>query len=228
MTEAEVMAELRSLGTEQTRKTWTRHGVKGEMFGVRYADLYRIQKKIKVDQELAEKLWKTRNHDARVLATLIGDPSSIKSTTLSEWVKQADNYVIAGGVATFAFKVPGVMKHVPKWMSARSEMVAMTGWTVLAGLTREKTDLTDADWENYLEEIEAKIHTSPNRVRYAMNNALIAIGLINPHLQELALAAAGRIGKVEVDHGDTDCKTPDAAEYIRKAAARKKAKKKTG
>ena len=29
---------------------------------------------------------------------------------------------------------------------------------------------------------------------------------------------------VEVDHGDTDCKTPDATQYILKTAARMKAK----
>ena len=36
-----------------------------------------------------------------------------------------------------------------------------------------------------------------------------------------ALEAAKAIGKVEVDHGDTDCKTPDAASYILKAAKRR-------
>jgi hypothetical protein len=53
-------------------------------------------------------------------------------------------------------------------------------------------------------------------VRDAMNSALIAIGIRNSHLEELALSAAQRIGKVEVDHGKTNCKTPDAAAYIRR------------
>ena len=39
-----------------------------------------------------------------------------------------------------------------------------------------------------------------------------------------SLAAARRIGKVEVDHGDTGCKTPDAVDYIRKMAERRAAK----
>jgi len=39
---------------------------------------------------------------------------------------------------------------------------------------------------------------------------------------EACNAAARRIGKVEVDHGDTSCKTPDAEPYILKASARKK------
>jgi hypothetical protein len=51
-----------------------------------------------------------------------------------------------------------------------------------------------------------------------MNNALIAIGSRNAALESQAIAAAGRIGKVTVDHGVTDCKTPDAATYIGRRA----------
>jgi hypothetical protein len=59
----------------------------------------------------------------------------------------------------------------------------------------------------------------------AMNGALIAIGMRGPGLEKTAIAAAKRIGKVDVDHGETGCKTPDAAEYIRRAVARRKKKK---
>jgi len=55
-----------------------------------------------------------------------------------------------------------------------------------------------------------------------MNSALIAIGLRNARLERLAQAAAAAVGKVEVDHGETGCVTPDAAAYIRKARARAK------
>jgi hypothetical protein len=52
-----------------------------------------------------------------------------------------------------------------------------------------------------------------------MNNALIAIGTRNDALEARAVAIAVKIGKVRVDHGETGCKTPDAAEYIAKALA---------
>jgi hypothetical protein len=57
-----------------------------------------------------------------------------------------------------------------------------------------------------------------------MNRALIAIGCRSPGLRKLADAAAKRIGKVEIDHGDTACKTPDAAEYIERTWAHSTAK----
>ena len=57
-----------------------------------------------------------------------------------------------------------------------------------------------------------------------MNMAVIAIGCRSAGLRKEANAAARRIGVVEVDHGDTACKTPAAAEYIDKAWAQSKAK----
>ena len=56
-----------------------------------------------------------------------------------------------------------------------------------------------------------------------MNMAVIVIGGRNAALRKSALATAKRIGKVEIDHGDTACQTPDAGAYIEKMWARAKA-----
>jgi len=82
--------------------------------------------------------------------------------------------------------------------------------------------ISDTDAEQILETIEKEIHRSANWARYAMNGALIAIGIYKPALRAKAIAAAKRIGRVEVDHGETNCKTPDAAPYIEKALKRKR------
>ena len=58
-----------------------------------------------------------------------------------------------------------------------------------------------------------------------MNNALIAIGCV-PRFTARATAVAKRIGAVEVDHGETGCKTPDAASYIKKVLAHQKSRRK--
>ena len=74
--------------------------------------------------------------------------------------------------------------------------------------------------------IEAEIHHQPNRTRHSMNQALICLGVLNKALAKGAKAVAKRIGKVEVDHGQTSCKTPDAAAYIDKTLAHRAAKAK--
>jgi hypothetical protein len=95
---------------------------------------------------------------------------------------------------------------------------------VLAQLAMRDETLPDALFEKRLAEIERTIHAAPNWERYAMNQAVICIGCRSPGLRKAATAAAKRIGKVDVDHGDTSCGTPDAAAYIDKCWERSKAK----
>jgi 3-methyladenine DNA glycosylase AlkD len=222
MTLAEVMKELEACGSPQYRKTWARHGGEGEMFGVSYANLYRIQKAIKLNQALAEQLWATHNHDAQVLATLIADPQVSSDKQLEAWAKDLSNYGLALMFSQFVAKTPLARKKADKWNKSKEEFIGQAGWEVIAHLALSEQALQDDYFESYLKIIESDIHKRKNRVRYAMNGALIAIGLRNEKLRKQALSVAAKIGKVEVDHGDTNCKTPDATEYIKKSQYRHK------
>ena len=227
MTKTEVMKELKANGTAQNRKVYRRHGMRGKLFGVSYAVLGKLKKRIKADQSLAEQLWATDNQDARALATMIADTSKITARTLDAWAKDVDNRGLAAALSNVAAAAPSAKARMENWTVSGDEMIAWAGWHTLASMAREDNGLPDAYFSKYLQTIESKIHTSKNWVKYAMNNALINIGVRNPALEKKAIAAARRIGGVEVDHGETGCKTPDAAAYIKKTAAhhRKKAKK---
>src|SRR6185436_10952683 len=103
------------------------------------------------------------------------------------------------------------------------EFLREMGYGILGvRLKDDPGSVSDADAEKVLATIEKDIHRSPNRARHAMNGALISIGIFKPGLRGKAIEAAGRIGKVEVDHGETNCRTPDAAAYIEKASKRKR------
>src|SRR5262249_20406493 len=93
------------------------------------------------------------------------------------------------------------------------------GWGVGGGLAMRDETLPDAWFASRLDEIARTIHSAPNGEREAMNMALIQIGCRSAALRKAALAAARKVGKGEVDYGDTDCKTPDAAAYIAKTWA---------
>jgi 3-methyladenine DNA glycosylase AlkD len=222
----EVMRALEACGTAQNRKVYARHGVSGAMFGVSYANLYAWQKKLKTNHALAEQLWATGNHDAQVLATLIADPKQLTAKQADDWAKSLDNYPIGEMFARFIANTPLLEAKAKQWHKAKSEWTSAVGWTLVAHLALHPPDVPDAYFAPYLQAIERDIHTNKNRVRHEMNGALIAIGLRNAELEKLALAVAKKIGKVEVDHGATNCKTPDAAEYIAKTQAYRHQKKK--
>ncbi len=224
MTKTEVMKELRLNGTAQNRKVYRNHGIRGKLFGVSYAALGKLKKTIKTDQSLAEQLWATGNNDARALATMIADPGEISAGTLNAWAKDAGNRGIAAAISNVAAETASAKGRMEKWTTSKDEMIACAGWHTLASIARQDNGLPDTYFAKYLQTIQSKIHTSDNWVKYAMNNALISIGVRNPALEKKAIAAAKRIGEVEVDHGQTGCKTPDAAAYIKKTVAHYKKK----
>lgn len=219
----ETLRQLESLGTEQNRKTYRRHGAGENLYGVSWADLGKLQKKIKKDHALAVELWATGNHDARILATMIADPKTMTSEDLDAWAASLSNYIETDAFSKLAAGSPLIREKIDRWTEADHEWIESAGWSLLAHLSMGKDgDLPDDFYQRYLAVIEKDIHNRKNRVRHAMNSALIAIGIRNETLTKKATAAAARIGKVEVDHGETGCKTPDAAEYIQKVLARKK------
>lgn len=225
MNKTEVMRKLKAMGTAQNRKVYARHGFVDQVYGVSYANLGKLKRQIKTDHALAEGLWASGVHDARVLATMVADPAKATAKTLDAWAKDCTDRGTAGALSNLAALAPSAWTRVEKWTRSRNEWVSTAGWHTLASLARDDQETDDAVFAEYLDRIESGLPGAPNYTRYSMNNALIAIGIRNPKLRKKAVAAARRIGKVEVDHGETSCKTPDAIPYIEKAVARQKQRK---
>ena len=225
MTFTQAIKKLESLGTAQNRKVYARHGAGAGTFGVSFANLSHLKKAIHTDHALAVQLWRTGNFDARNLAVLIADPAQMTAKDLDAWVAGIDTYVHADGfVRHVVSRSPHARRCAEGWMGSKQDLVAQAGWDALSCLAMQDGELADGYFEKHLKTIEKNIHRAPNRTRHAMNGSLIAIGLRNEKLGHLALAVAANIGKVVVDHGETGCKTPDAAAYIRKAREHRKKK----
>ncbi len=222
----DVMKALERAGSEQTRKTYRRHGGKEPMFGVSYATLYSLQKKLGTDQQLAEALWATGNQDARTLATLIADGARMTKATLERWRRDSDHrFAVLGFAAVAARSKPG-LELALKWIDGKGEFEQANGWGTLAGIANGRT-IGDDVLAPLLPRLEHTIQRLPNFARYMANNCLIAIGS-RPGLTAMAMAVAKAVGRVEVDHGDTECKTPVATEYIAKMTARAAARRSAG
>lgn len=218
MTLDQALQHLEAAGSAQTRKTYARHGAGPKMFGVSFSFLGKLTKQIKRDHPLALDLWASGWLDARLLATMIADPQQATAKLLDAWVAECDNRGIAGALSNFAASTALAEAVAAKWCADAREFVAVAGWDVVARMAMNST-LPDTKFAGLLKTIERDIHGAQNCVRYAMNGALIALGVRNDKLEKLAVAAAKRIGTVDVDHGDTSCKTPDAVADIAKTKA---------
>ena len=146
MTTQQIMTELEKLGTPSIKKILLNHGVREPLFGVKVGDMKPIQKKIKMDYQLAKELYSTGNADAQYLAGLIADDAKMSKADLQTWVKQALSRNIS------EYTVPWVAAGSPhgydlakEWIDSPTEHISAAGWSTLANLValqpNEKLDL---------------------------------------------------------------------------------------
>ncbi len=223
MNAQELLATLKKLGKPQTAAIYRRHGSGDNVFGVLTSEIAKLQKKIKVDHTLAMELWKTGNAEARVLALLVADPKKLTRADADRLLEDGPVHFVGCYLTGLLARSPIAEETMRAWMKSPDEFTREMGYGILAVRLKDDPDsVSDAEATKVLATIEKQIHRSPNWARYAMNGALISIGVFKPTLRKQAIETAQRIGKVEVDHGETTCKTPDAVPYIEKASKRKR------
>ncbi|RJX41595.1 DNA alkylation repair protein [Paenibacillus pinisoli] len=232
MTYEELMQRLQELGSEQTKRTFLRHGAMEPLFGVKVGDLKKLVKYVKEDRELAVRLYASGNSDAMYLAGLSIDPKQVSKELLRQWADEAYWYMIAEyTVAGVAAESPYARELALEWIDSPEEMKAACGWSTYAGYVSITPDskLPMEEIRRLLARVRSDIHNEKNRARYAMNGFVISVGTYVRELHEDAIETGRAIGKVHVDVGDTACKVPLAEDYIAKISNRGKVgvKKKT-
>lgn len=223
----QALTALKEYGTAQNRKIYVRHGADAsKVYGVSFANLGLLVKQIKCDHNLACQLWQTGNYDACNLATKIADPQAFTMAEAENWVIHVHNPLHAGLLGGVLAQSKHATKLVMRWTKKKAEFVRETGYSLLGSLIKlDNQAISDEQALLFITTIEKEIHSSPNWARYGMNWALIALGTYKEAIRQEAIATAERIGQVQVDHGETSCKTPLAAPYIRKAALHLEKKK---
>ena len=219
MTLDQAMSELAAKGSEATKKLLVKHGAKEPFFGVKVADLKVIQKKLKGDQALALKLYATGNGDAQYLAGLVVDGAKMTAAQLQSWAETAAWGMISGTIVSWvASEHPDGFALALKWIDAKKESVAVSGWRTLGALATIVPDeqLPVKQFSALLDRIAKTMPSAPDDVRYAMNGFVIACGTYVAPLAGKAIATARQIGRVEIDMGETACKVPEAEAYILK------------
>jgi 3-methyladenine DNA glycosylase AlkD len=223
MKAAEIMTELKAMGEPGIKRILMNHGVKEPLFGVKVEKLKTIQKKVKMDYQLAKDLYATGNADAMYLAGLIADDVRMTEADLQNWVKAA----VSNNISEYT--VPWVAtgnklgyQLAMQWIDSPEEYIAAAGWSTLSNWVSVKPD-SEIDLnaiKALLKRVEQNIHSAQNRVTYTMNGFVISVGAYITSLTAEAIATANRIGQVTVNMDGTACKVPFATDYIKKIEAR--------
>ncbi len=220
MTFEEVMKQLESLATPQTKKVYQAHGVHDPHWGVPTMAMRPLAKKIKRNQELAEQLYATGNYDAMVFAGMIADPKLMSAEDFNRWMDAAYFFMLSDYVVAVSLAETDYAQEVAdRWIQSGEELRMSGGWACYEWLlgSRPDSEFDPEKLKTMLETTENPVHEQPNRTRYAMNGFVIAVGVSYLPLHEEAVKTAEKIGKVKAHTKKGKVNVPVASEAIQKA-----------
>jgi 3-methyladenine DNA glycosylase AlkD len=197
MNAKQVIAVLKAEGNPDNLAGMARFGIRpAHALGVSIPRLRALAKKIGTDHALALALWASGIHEARILASMIDDPSLATAAQLDRWAKDFDSWDVCDQVCDNLFgKTRFARRKAVVWARRKPEFVRRAGYTMMAVLAWHDHQADDGLFLDYLAVIELGAEDERNFVKKAVNWALRNIGKRNLALRRAAIAAAGRIAK---------------------------------
>ncbi|MEZ5355585.1 MAG: DNA alkylation repair protein [Bryobacteraceae bacterium] len=194
-----ILAELRSLADPRNVEGMARFGIRsGKMLGIGVTALRKLARRIGRGQVLAEQLWKSGIHEARVLACFLAEPDRITESVAEDWVRDFDNWAVCDAACWHLFdKTPWAWKKAREWSSRDEEFVRRAGFAIMAALAMHDKQASDARLLRFLPLIRRAATDERNFVKKAVNWALRQIGKRNQSLNAAAIAEAERIARID-------------------------------
>lgn len=153
------------------------------------------------DQNLADALWQSDIHEARIMASMLADPKQMDSLKLNAWVKELNSWDICDACCGNLFsKVDNSLKLAEKWMKSDVEFTKRAGFAILSFLALPRAKTTDKELEKMLPLIKNNACDSRPMVFMAVNWALRNIGKKNPRLTPKAINCANEILELYADN----------------------------
>jgi len=143
---------------------------------------------------LAQQLWTTGIHEARVLATLIGEPEKVTAAEMDRWSRDFDSWDVVDAACRYLYSdAKPAWEKIYSWSSRPEEFVKRAAFSLAAYLSYRDKEAQDAQFVKFLRVVEREAHDERNFVRKAVNWALRQIGKRNLNLNQSAIRAGERI-----------------------------------
>ena len=186
---------MRALRSPENIAGMKRFGIAAtNALGLTTPEIRQIARNIGRDQPLAEQLWETGIHDAKILAGMVANPAKISRATMDRWASEFDSWDVCDGCSYQLFDTtPWAESRIRKWARDKREFVRRAAFAIMAGKAVHDKKAPDEVFLAYLPLIEQYAFDERNFVRKAVNWALRGIGKRNPALCVAAIACAERI-----------------------------------
>src|SRR5690348_4790298 len=226
-TKAAILRELKKLANPKVRAQMAHFGVNvPKSLGISAPVLHALAKRVGRDHRLAQQIWATGVHEARILATLIGESERVTAAEMERWARDFDSWDVVDAACCYlyAYAKPAWSKAMA-WSRRREEFVKRAAFSLVAYLSYKDKDASDARFVRFLRVIEREAYDERNFVRKAVNWALRNIGKRNLSLNREAIRVAKRIRR----QGSRSARwiAADALRELRSSAVQARLRRKT-
>jgi 3-methyladenine DNA glycosylase AlkD len=191
----EIIGKIKSLANPHAVAGMKRYGINPHNnYGVSVSTLRSMAKDIGRDHQLAQQLWDSGIHDARLLAPIIAVPELVTEDQMEQWVRGFDSWDICDICCANLFdKTKFAYQKAVEWSSRDEEFVKRAGFTLMAALAVHDKNADDDRFLMFLSCITNEAGDERNYVKKAVNWALRQIGKRSLWLHKQALVAAREI-----------------------------------
>ena len=195
----DVLKSLETLSDPKAVAGMARYGINPEnTYGVSVPNLRKMAKEIRVDHALAQRLWTSGIHEARILASMIYDPKMVTEEQVENWVKDLDSWDVCDQCCSNLFeKTRFAYQKALEWSSNDKEFIKRAGFVLMARLAVSDKKADDKQFEPFFPLIKREASDDRNFVKKAVNWALRQIGKRNLNLNGRAIEAAKEIQKID-------------------------------
>ncbi|WP_329342845.1 DNA alkylation repair protein [Streptomyces sp. NBC_00663] len=212
----EVLAELARLEDPKARAVNERHG---DDHGVNLGKLRALAKRLKTQQDLAERLWETSDSAARLLALLVCRPKAFGREELDAMLREAGAPKVHDWLVNYVVKKN---RHAEElrlaWTADPDPVVASAGWALTTERVAKKPE--GLDLAGLLDVIEAEMKGAPERQQWAMNHCLARIGIDHPAHRARAIAIGEHLEVLKDYPTPPGCTSPFAPVWINEMVRR--------
>ena len=196
----EIIQHLKKLKNPKNIAGMERFGIrpKTEILGISIPVIRKLAKQIGKNNQLAQRLWNSKIHEAQILAGFIAEPEKITEKQFEKWVKDFDSWDVVDQVCSAALdKTKFAYKKIFELCKRKEEFEKRTAFTLICCLAVHDKQMSDEKFIKFFPLIKKASNDERNFVKKAVNWALRQIGKRNKKLNSEALKVALEIQKID-------------------------------
>ncbi|MFV9503430.1 MAG: DNA alkylation repair protein, partial [Oscillochloridaceae bacterium umkhey_bin13] len=180
-------------GSPKVRKSHLTAVIYTRALGVSVKTLRAIARETERSHDLAEVLWASGIHEARILASIVAEPKRVDLAQMEQWVADLDSWDLCDQCCTNLWvRTPFAHEQALVWSERDEEFVKRAGFVLMVQVAGKDKRAPAALLHRYLARAEQEAHDERNFVKKAVNWAIREIGQRRAELNAAASAVAQR------------------------------------